>query len=184
MAVLLLLPLRCHFLLLMRSPNQLEVAEYLCWVSAVIGTLVAVISSRIVFAGVPISLSLLLNLINRRRLEVMLNHQAMTALMQLQDQVCQEFDALYRDQPDLRMASQTSRPPSPQPLDVSISSSALGESQWQGLAEQLQQLQGQYDQLHRTLADTIDYLNHSPVPQRLDGLEHRLSQVSQELSQL
>ncbi|WP_159784422.1 WD40 repeat domain-containing protein [Sodalinema gerasimenkoae] len=161
----------------MRSPNQLEVAEYLCWVSAVIGTLVAAISSRIVFAGVPISLSLLLNLINRRRLEVMLNHQAMTALIQLQDQVCQEFDALYRDQPDLRMASQTSRPPSPPPLDISVSSS-------QGLAEQLQQLQGQYDQLHRTLADTIDYLNHSPVPQRLDGLEHRLSQVYQELSQL
>lgn len=169
----------------MRSPNQLEIAEYLCWVSAVIGTLVAAVSSRIVFAGVPISLSLLLNLINRRRLEVMLNRQAMTAVMQLQDQVSQEFDVLYRYQSESRMASQASRPPSPQPLDLSVSSAAVsGESQWQGLAQQLQQLQGQYDELHRTLADTIDYLNHSPVPQRLDGLEHRLTRVSQELSQL
>ena len=164
----------------MRSPNQLEVAEYLCWVSAVIGTLVAAVSSRIVFAGVPLSLSLLLNLINRRRLEVMLSQQAMTAIIQLQDQVAQEFDVLYRQQLEANPTSPGSRPPSPQPLDVAAS--ARGESP--GMAQQLQQLQGRYDQLHRTLADTIDYLNHSPVPQRLDGLEHRLTQVSRELSQL
>jgi WD40 repeat protein len=166
----------------MRSPNQLEVAEYLCWLSAVIGTLVAAVSSRIVFAGVPLSLSLLLNLINRRRLEVMLNHRAMTAVMQLQDQVGQEFDLLYNSIPESgRGSSVSSRGGSPQPLDLSARAT---DERLQAVAQQYHQLQGQYDRLHMTLAETIDYLNHSPLPQRLDGLETRLTQLSRELSQL
>ncbi|OAB59671.1 hypothetical protein AY600_09920 [Phormidium willei BDU 130791] len=166
----------------MRSPNQLEVAEYLCWLSAVIGTLVAAVSSRIVFAGVPLSLSLLLNLINRRRLEVMLDHRAMAAVMQLQDQVGQEFDLLYNSIPESgRESSRSSRGGSPPPLDLSARAT---DERLQAVTQQYHQLQGQYDQLHMTLAETIDYLNHSPLPQRLDGLETRLTQLSQELSQL
>ncbi|MFP4652598.1 MAG: hypothetical protein ACLFM4_09275 [Phormidium sp.] len=170
------------FLLLMRSPNQLEVAEYLCWLSAVIGTLVAAVSSRIVFAGVPLSLSLLLNLINRRRLEVMLNHRAMTAVMQLQDQVGQEFDLLYGSMAESRRGSSaSSRGGSPQPLDLSARPT---DARLQEVSQQYHQLQEHYDRLHVTLAETIDYLNHSPVPQRLDGLETRLTQLSRELDQL
>lgn len=182
MAVFVLHLLHRYFLLLMRSPNQLEVAEYLCWLSAVIGTLVAAVSSRIVFAGVPLSLSLLLNLINRRRLEVMLDHRAMTAVMQLQDQVAQEFELLYSSLPESGKGSSTSsRGISPHPLNLSA---GVSDQTSPGVTEQLHQLQGQYDRLQMTLAETIDYLNHSPVPQRLDGLESRLTQLSRELSQL
>lgn len=163
----------------MRSPNQLEVAEYLCWLSAVIGTLVAAVSSRIVFAGVPLSLSLLLNLINRRRLEVMLDRRAMTAVMQLQDQVAMEFDLLYNSLPESGRGP--SRGSSPQPLDLSAGTT---DKRLLEVIQQCQQLQGQYDRLQMTLAETIDYLNHSPVPQRLDGLESRLTLLSRELSQL
>jgi WD40 repeat protein len=166
----------------MRSPNQLEVAEYLCWLSAVIGTLVAAVSGRIVFAGVPLSLSLLLNLINRRRLEVMLNQRAMMAVMQLQDQVGQEFDLLYNSIPESgRVSSVSSRGGSPQPLDLSARAT---DERLQEVTQQYHQLQGQYDRLHMTLAETIDYLNHSPLPQRLDGLETRLTELSRQLDQL
>lgn len=175
--------LRHHLSLIMRASNPIQVAEYLCWASAVVGTLVAAVTERLIFAGLPISLSLLLNLLNRRQIEISAHRRAMAAAMQVQQQLSYELQTLYAR---LAETSQPQAPPSPFPLsNPSLSQNRLQQlDDFQAIYSEIAQLQAGYDRLHDTLADTIDYLNTSPVPQRLDELETRLDRLHQELDRM
>jgi hypothetical protein len=60
-----------------------EIAEYLALSGAVIGSIVAVASQQILYAAVPVSLSLLLNLFNRHRWEELTRARLTAAITQL-----------------------------------------------------------------------------------------------------
>ncbi|WP_017659968.1 WD40 repeat domain-containing protein [Baaleninema simplex] len=156
-----------------RSPNQLQVAEYLCWISTVVGTLVAAVSGRFVFAGVPISLSLLLNLTNRRNLETMAQRQTMAAVAQVHQKLSYDIDRLRSQLGDPHAFSH--RPATP----PSRKQPPGSDVRWE-----LQQLQAEYQSLHESLSDTIAYLNDSPLPQRIDELELQIEYLTDELERL
>ena len=77
-----------------RRQNQLQLAEYICWVSSAVGTVVASTSMQFAYAGVPLSLSLLLNLANRRRIEVVTHQRTMGAVVRVQQQLSQDLVAI------------------------------------------------------------------------------------------
>ncbi len=67
------------------SLDWLEIAEYLSLVGAVVGSVAAVVSQQVIYAAVPLSLSLLLNLFNRYRWE-QVSRQSIAGLMNQLDQ--------------------------------------------------------------------------------------------------
>ncbi|MGC9505873.1 WD40 repeat domain-containing protein [Baaleninema sp.] len=159
-----------------RSPNQLQIAEYLCWISTVVGTFVAAVSGRFVFAGVPISLSLFLNLTNRRNLEVMAQRQAMAAIAQVHQKLSYDIDRLRSQLGDPNAFSRIpTTPPSPHWRNPTPESA---------VRQELLRLQGEYESLHESLSETIAYLNDSPLPQRIDELELQIDYLTDELERL
>ncbi|MBW4679079.1 MAG: hypothetical protein KME19_03055 [Microcoleus vaginatus WJT46-NPBG5] len=81
----------------MRNHRQwLEIAEYLSIAGSAVGTVVAVASQQVVYAATPISLSLLLNLLNRRRLENLPAAGGTTEIIQVQRQLLGEVESVRR----------------------------------------------------------------------------------------
>lgn len=81
----------------MRNQRQwLEIAEYLSIAGSAVGTVVAVASQQVVYAATPISLSLLLNLLNRRRLENLPAAGGTTEIIQVQRQLLGEMESVRR----------------------------------------------------------------------------------------
>jgi len=185
-------------------PNQLQLAEYICWVSSALGTLVASTSMQFAYAGVPLSLSLLLNLANRRRIEISTHQRTMNAVVRVQQQFTQDLVALndriqFIAQQHIPPGStNASRSPlltqSQQRLQQLQAAQANIHSQSQMrirdledfklIYQELVNLQEQHRQVYESLAATIDYLNDSPLPHRVDELEQEIQQLHRELHQM
>lgn len=67
----------------MNSRNWLGIAEYVSLAGTVAGTAVAAVSQQVIYAAVPVSLSLALNLANRQRFERRTGQQTAAALTKL-----------------------------------------------------------------------------------------------------
>lgn len=80
-----------------------EIAEYLALSGAVIGSIVAVASQQILYAAVPVSLSLLLNLFNRHRWEQLTRARLTAAITQLDQKLFSIKALVERRVDDLRM---------------------------------------------------------------------------------
>ena len=80
-----------------------EIAEYLALSGAVIGSIVAVASQQILYAAVPVSLSLLLNLFNRHRWEELTRARLTAAITQLDQKLFSIKALVERRVDDLKM---------------------------------------------------------------------------------
>lgn len=123
--------------------DWLEIAEYLSLVGAVVGSLAAVVLQQIIYAAVPLSLTLLLNLFNRHRTE-QLSRQNLSILMtQLDGKLTSlktlmewRVDALKTDIAHLNQEAQNIQ----------------GNSDLKGNVTAMQQLQGQIVALEQSVA--------------------------------
>lgn len=79
-----------------------EIAEYLALSGAVIGSVVAVASQQVLYAAVPVSLSLLLNLFNRHRWEDLTRARLTAAITQLDQKLFSIKALVERRVEDLR----------------------------------------------------------------------------------
>ena len=75
----------------MKSLRWLDMAEYVSLFSSVAGSFAAVVSQQIIYASAPLSLSILLNLINRHRFE-----------QQIQQRESTDIQLIYKDISQLR----------------------------------------------------------------------------------
>ncbi len=75
----------------MKSRRWLEMAEYVSLFGSVVGSFAAVVSQQIIYASAPLSLSILLNLINRHRFE-----------QQIQQRESTDIKLIYKDISQLR----------------------------------------------------------------------------------
>lgn len=71
----------------MNSRNWLAIAEYISLAGTVAGTAVAAVSQQVIYAAVPVSLSLALNLANRHRFEQRTGQQTAAALTKLDREI-------------------------------------------------------------------------------------------------
>ncbi|MEQ9353884.1 hypothetical protein [Coleofasciculus chthonoplastes] len=185
--------------------NWLFIAESMAIAASFVGAIVAVISGQMIYGLAPLAISLLLNLINRRRV-VQLLRRKINDRTQI-DNLSRDIQALRADVAQLKQpnSSQMSR----EELSAVVSTvEAINEKQ-KVLRGSLTPLQSKLDELNQkftqrpeleqiemlagiivALKQSIDQLPQpdrtAPAvnPERVETLERAIAQIQQELSQL
>lgn len=139
------------------------------------------------YAGVPLSLSLLLNLANRRRIEVSTHQRAMGAVVRVQQQLSQDLAVIEQRLRQVAERHQTEIPTQSQLRLQQLHQLAQHTSDSQArirdlddfrlVYQEIVSLQEQHRHVYESLAATIDYLNDSPLPQRVDEIEAAIAQI-------
>ncbi len=73
----------------MKSRRWLEMAEYVSLFGSVVGSFAAVVSQQVIYASAPLSLSILLNLINRHRFEQQIQQRESTDIKLIHKDISQ-----------------------------------------------------------------------------------------------
>ncbi|MBW4493569.1 MAG: hypothetical protein KME26_10895 [Oscillatoria princeps RMCB-10] len=81
---------------MLKNRSWLEIAEYLSIAGSVLGSAVAVTSQQLIYATTPVSLALLLNLVNRRRLEQLPGPSVSAEMARTHRQLSAELESLRR----------------------------------------------------------------------------------------
>jgi predicted nucleic acid-binding Zn-ribbon protein/outer membrane protein assembly factor BamB len=81
---------------MLKNRRWLEIAEYLSIAGSVLGSAVAVTSQQLIYATTPVSLALLLNLVNRRRLEQLPGPSVTAEMARTHRQLSAEVESLRR----------------------------------------------------------------------------------------
>jgi len=139
------------------------------------------------YAGVPLSLSLLLNLANRRRIEVVTHQRTMGAVVRVQQQLSQDLVAIEQRLRQVAEHHPTEIPTQSQlrlqQLHYLAQQTSDSEKRIRDLDDfrlvyqEIVSLQEQHRHVYESLAATIDYLNDSPLPQRVDEIEAAIAQI-------
>lgn len=170
------------------SHSWLQIAEYVFIAGSVVGSVVAVVSGQVIYALVPVCVSLLLNAINRRRFEQQTRRRTKVAISRMHQQLSADIQSLRQ---------QVAQKPQNVSLQVKEAIAAL-RAQMSGSVSQgefldlvplyeklvlqkrlITSLQEQYGSLEESLKRIIDYLNSSSLPPRVDYLEKAIAQLSQ-----
>lgn len=167
------------------TPHRLEIAEYVAVAGSVLGSVATAIYGQAVFAAVPLTLSVSLNLLNRYRSDQLSWRRTTAAIARLQQQVSEEIESLHGSVPALSGHSQP-------PEGAGIASAAEMQSartQQQGpslepLYQNIAQLQEQCATVQESVSSVIHYLNSSSVVERVDRLEKATAQLSENLAGL
>lgn len=69
---------------MMNNRPWVEIAEYVSIAASVVGSVVSVVSGQLIYAVLPLSISLVLNVVNRRRIEQLSRQSSATAIAQKQ----------------------------------------------------------------------------------------------------
>ena len=185
--------------------NWLFIAESVAIATSFVGATLAIISEQMIYGLTPLAISLLLNLINRRRVVRLLRRQ-------ISDRT--PIENLSRDIQTLRAELAQLKQPhsnwvSREELSAVVSTVEAINEQQKGLRGSLSPLQSKLDELNQqftqrpeleqieslagiivALKQTIDQLPQpertsvSAHPERVERLERAIAQIQQELSQL
>jgi WD40 repeat protein len=177
------------------SPHRLEIVEYVCWVSSAVGAVVAALSEQVFYAAAPLCFSTLLNLANRRRLDLLIRRQTMTAIARVHQQLTQDIYFLYQQVQSIPASSNppAATPPSLAPTGLAIAESNLPTfspsrlnqlEELQLIYHEILQLQEQYHNLRDSLVSVIDYLDRSALPTKVNALEDNVVQLYDRLMAL
>ncbi len=167
------------------TPHRLEIAEYVAVAGSVIGSVAAAISGKVVFAAVPLTLSVSLNLLNRYRSDQLSLRRTTAAIARLQQQVSEEIESLHARAPALSGHS----PPAEGAGMASGAQIQSAASPQQGpdlepLYQNIAGLQEQCATVQESVSSVIHYLNSSSVVERVDRLEKATAQLSENLAAL
>jgi hypothetical protein len=146
--------------------HRLQIAEYVFFVGSVVGWVVAIASGQIIYAAVPVSVSLLLNLINRLRFEQRMRRRLTAAMNQLHRQLLEESDAIHEQQLKDAIAQLQAQ------LPGYLSQIEAADSHSSDL--NIIQLKAQLASLEQSLSSVVQYLNSSSLPARVENLENAI----------
>jgi len=187
----------------MNRYNWPEIVEFISLLATALGIATSVASGQVIFAAIPISLLILLNILNRKRMEQRLKKRLSATLDRLNKQVAQQIESL-----PLKVTTNLTLPPASgeetsqvrlQQMQKSIallqnqlkSVSQLANLDMQPLCEEIAKqknflisVQDRYRSLEKSLSGVIDYLNKSSLPTRVDNLEKALAHTTTELARI
>lgn len=156
--------------------HRLKIAECIFVAVSIIGWVVAAASGQIVYGAVPLSITLLLNLINRLRFEQHSRHRLTGAIAQLHRQVSQESQSLYQQQLNQALASLQAKLPD-YLAQIENPASELG-------AIKIAQLQARIVSVEQSLRNVVDYLNSASLPNHIEQLEAAIAQVTADIDKI
>ena len=149
--------------------HRLQITEYVFLAISCVGLAVAVVSGQLIYAAVPVAVFLLLNLINRQRLEHSIKRRINVANIQLYRQLSQELQAL-KEQPLLEK-----QPGHLIETEVTeLEPSTLDNSQ----------IQAQISSLEKSLSSVVQYLKSSSLPARVKHLEDAIATATAEITRI
>ncbi len=156
--------------------HRLQIAEFVFILGSFIGGAVALALGQIVYAVVPVAIALLLNLINRLRLEQQMKRRIAAAMTQLHRQVSEESYTQHQQQ--LQDAIATLKAQIPEYL------AQLESPELQSSALQIIQFRGRLASLEQSLNSVVQYLNSASLLSRVDRLEEAIASATAEISRI
>ncbi|BAU09776.1 hypothetical protein LEP3755_02510 [Leptolyngbya sp. NIES-3755] len=163
-----------------RRSQFFQVAEYTSAAASVVGVVISAVSQQVVYAAAPLSLSVCLNLVNRRRFEQQTEQQLTSTIAQL-DQRIQALppanDAAVIEQISQLRQQFTTIEGTTDQTELRSQLAQLGE-QFRGLQQHQSEFQTQLDRISQGITDRLE--------EKIDRLElsSQLSQLSNELTEL
>jgi regulator of sirC expression with transglutaminase-like and TPR domain/predicted nucleic acid-binding Zn-ribbon protein len=186
----------------LKKRHWLELVESLSLVGLGVGSVVSLMSKQVLFASTPLSVLVLLNLINRRRFEDQSEHNTAIALSKLDRRVSKHIELLNQQIMSLptpeaigslkktvtrnnrevldKLASEVDeiRQELQQRLDP------IEQQGIQPLRQEIYQIHEQYAQLSDTLAGVTNYLQKASPANRMEEVEGAIAQFKTELVQI
>ncbi|HEY9614739.1 hypothetical protein [Allocoleopsis sp.] len=147
--------------------------EFIVILASIIGWVIAVRTGQLLYAAVPVTIALLLNLLNRLRLEEQMKRRLTVTINQLERQLKQENYTLHEQQLEKAIASLKAQIPE---YLAQIESSELDSS-----ALKIIQFKGQLAGLEESLNSIVQYLNSASLPSRVERLEEVIASTTAEL---
>jgi WD40 repeat protein len=174
---------------MLNSLHWLDLSEYLAISVALVGSIAAATSSNWIYALVPILISLILNTINRWRLNQNLRIHDRALERKLDGEIQQQGEILQQEIAQARsfstalvkqtMAAKQSEPAA---LSASERQDVMALVQKFDLHQQLMQsMQDHVTGVEESLKDVVDLLEGNALAERVEYLERHLIQVSQQL---
>lgn len=174
----------------MKNRNWLNLSEYALLVGAGIGSLASVASQQILFTAAPVSALLLVNLVNRRRLEEATLAHTDASVTRLDQKLSEDLNALrqqiqvlpnFLDLASLRKSvlHETAEGKAGLAQDITQLKQELAKPEWRLLAQEVRQLQSHYTELADSVHKVPAYLSRLCTIDRADGLDSALTQLRQ-----
>lgn len=149
--------------------HRLQIAEYIVLAASVLGWVVAIASGKLIYAAVPVSIALVLNLINHLRLEQRIRRRINTAIAQLHQELSQESYPL-----DERKLHET--------IKTYLVQMAIPNAQSRD--ENIADMNTQLASLEQSLNQVVQFINGSPLPAKVEHLENAIATATTQLTQI
>ena len=179
----------------MNHAKWLDITEYVLWAGSGVGSVASIASQQLAFTAAPLSFLLLLNLVNRRRLDQQVQESAQVSLEQLDQRLSQTIHSLDQQVQalpsfsDLKSLKKTVL----QHNDLAIAQ--VQQTLAQRLApieahdlSQMQQdlahLRSKSVQLGESVASVANHLNRVANVRRVESVEATIGQLQTEIAQL
>ncbi len=179
----------------MNNGKWLDITEYALWAGSGVGSVAAIASQQIAFTAAPLSFLLLLNLVNRRRLDQQVQQAAQASLEQIDQRLSQNLTALDQQVQtlpnflDLARLKKTVLQRNEQAIAqvqqtlaqrlAPLEAHDLGQMQ-----QDLSQLGSKSSQLTESVAAVTSRLNRAASAYRVESAEAAIAQLQGEIAQL
>ncbi|MBD2043987.1 tetratricopeptide repeat protein [Microcoleus sp. FACHB-672] len=162
--------------------SWLEIAEYITIAGSIAGSAVAVLSQQLVYAAAPVSASLLLNLLNRRRLEELAPPSPNGDVTQIHRQLSTEVESLRASV--RRLPTHEELRGVKEALQTEMRRLEGLETAEGSAAGDISHIHNQYSSLLEAVATVSNRLEEFPPASRVEGLEKAFARTTEELAQL
>ncbi|WP_017718485.1 tetratricopeptide repeat protein [Kamptonema formosum] len=161
--------------------SWLDIAEYLSLAGAIAGTAAAAATQQVVLAAAPVSLSLALNMANRRKLERFAEQNPAEAALQVQQKLSTEVESLRTSLKQL--PTQEDLTGVKQAIAVELrNQERFSGSSVSAVREELSNMQKRYGELLETVSGITARLENFSPKSKLESLESGLASSSESLA--
>lgn len=179
----------------MKNSKWLNLAEYLVLIGSGVGSVAAIASQQLAFTAAPVSVLLMLNLVNRRRLDQDVLDSANTSITQLDQRLSEDLKSLdqqvrtlpsFIDLASLRRTIQQRHDNAIARVQYNLSNrlAPIEGHDFNQMEQDLAHLKNKYSQLADSIQAVTHHLNRLASVNRVEGTESAIAQLRSELSQL
>ena len=179
----------------MNSGKWLDISEYVLWAGSGVGSVASIASQQLAFTAAPLSFLLLLNLVNRRRLDQQAQQSAKASLEQLDQRLSETITTLERqvrtlpsflDLASLKKSVMQRNEMAIAQVQQNLSQrlAPLETHDLGQMQQDLTQLRGKSLQLTESVASVINRLDRVANDHQVERAEAAIVQLQTEIAQL
>jgi len=178
-----------------KNRNWLNITEYLLVVGSGVGSVATAASQQFVYAAAPVTALLVLNLVNRRRIEVAAHEETISTVSHLDQRLSSDLGLLQKqvqalpsflDLASLRKAIQTTHQESLSEISQEIVTlkQEVAKPDWEVMHQSIRQLQEYYNGLAESVNLVMGQMSRLSLPNRLEEVEGAIAQFRNDVSNL